>query len=73
VRKVLLAFSLLVAYVGVVRAAIYIEDGGYHLINDNTYASEQIYLDYHIANEPGTSIELRNGVIDDILLYNIEA
>jgi len=67
---VMLVIGTVVGLTGRATGIVYFEDGGYHLINDNTYVDEQIYLDYHIANDPGTSLELRGGVIDDILLYN---
>ena len=40
---------------------IYYDDGGSHTINDATHGSDYIHLDSHIANSPGTNLNLVAG------------
>jgi hypothetical protein len=54
----------------VMAETIYWDDGLYHIISDSTYQYDTFWLDYNIANDPGTYLKLSGGVIDDILLYN---
>ena len=58
IRKAI--FLLLMVLSSPVTAVIF-EDGGYHLINDNTYQDGWVYLDSNIANVPGTHLELTDG------------
>ena len=51
---------------------VYIDDGAYHLINDNIYQDEIVSLDLNIGNEPGTHFEIVDGgVVGDIRTCNI--
>ena len=40
---------------------IYFDDGGNHVIGDDTYQNDSILLDRNIANLPGTSIRVIDG------------
>jgi len=48
-----------------------IDDGGNHLLNDNTYQDDEIRLDYFTTNDPGTHLELTDsGSIYNLTTYN---
>lgn len=40
---------------------VYLEDGGYHYVNDTRYLNDYVRLDYNIVNVPGTHLDLVNG------------
>ena len=40
---------------------VYIDDGLNHLVNDNIYETDEVFLDFYIDNEPGTHLELADG------------
>jgi hypothetical protein len=62
-----------VASCGMAQSYVYIEDGGYHLLNDNTYRYDHVMVDFSIANDPGTCLKLTGGVVDSLTLYNNSA
>lgn len=47
--------------VPVIGDIVYIDDGLYHLVNDDKYDGDSVYLDFHTNNEPGTYFELAEG------------
>jgi hypothetical protein len=49
---------------------VYIDDGLNHLVNDNIYETDEVFLDFYTANEPGTHLELTDsGTINWLFPY----
>jgi len=46
---------------------VYWDDGGSYLINDETYKPDYVHLDYNIANDPGTHLDLVEGGVVGML------
>lgn len=67
--KVLNVFLFLIITSASMSDVVYIDDGAIHTISD--YRDDSIRLDFTIANEPGTHINLVNrGSINSCFLYN---
>ena len=50
---------------------IYYDDAGSHMINSNAYKEDTIYLDYNMANNPGTNLTVGDmGEIWVVYAYN---
>ncbi len=75
-KKEILAVAMVVTLAIVVlntssKAAITIDDGLSHPINDATYQNDFVRLDYYTANSPGTHVELSgDGSVDQLYLHN---
>ncbi|MBI9017584.1 MAG: hypothetical protein JEZ07_10030 [Phycisphaerae bacterium] len=52
-------------------AGLYWDDGQPHTINDDSYEDRILWVDYHIANNPGTHVDLVDGIVGNGLrAYN---
>ena len=49
---------------------VYLNDGSAYTINDDTYQSDDIYLDRWTLNKPGTHLNITNGKLGNILAWN---
>ena len=50
---------------------VYWDDGGSYVINDNTHHHDLVYLDYNVANDPGTHVALVDGgFVGQLEAYN---
>jgi len=51
--------------------AVYFEDGASYMVNDSAYQSDGVILDFRIANNPGTHLDLvSGGLVESVLAYN---
>ena len=68
----LLTALILALPIPLARAAnIYWDTDGPYTIDDDTYESDHVYLDYNIANDPGTHLDLLdNGRVGQLSAYN---
>ncbi|MBN1846852.1 MAG: hypothetical protein JW810_14295 [Sedimentisphaerales bacterium] len=49
---------------------VFWDDGGSYLINDETHKNNHVYLDYNIANDPGTHVDLDGGKVGQLGAYH---
>jgi hypothetical protein len=66
------AALMLTVLISATRAGdFYWDDGGSYLINDETYKTDWVHVDYNIANVPGTHVDLVDGgEVNMLLAYN---
>ncbi len=59
---VILTGLFVITHIGMAgTTVVHISDGLSHLVNNNTYQDNIVYLDYSIINNPGTHLEMANG------------
>jgi len=66
------AVLMLTVLISATRAGdFYWDDGGSYLINDETYKTDWVHVDYNTANDPGTHVDLVDGgEVNMLLAYN---
>jgi len=88
-KLIVIAGLFVITFVSLTQGAnVFIDDGAKHVINDGAYQSNNIFLDFNIANNPGTHCELNSGgkvgglmagnnstieVLDGEIGYNLQA
>jgi len=66
---VIAGYTVLMLSTGLYANHIYIDDGLNHIISDDVYINDTVWLDYIINNDPGTHIDLIDGGIINNFLY----